>query len=61
MAKQKLFPAETPPIPDDTRKPHERFSDLAGGVLRVTKSEIDEREKAWKNAKHGGQSRVRTS
>ena len=46
MAKQRLFP-KTPKDKDDTRKPHEKFADLARAVVRVPKSEIDEREHKW--------------
>lgn len=51
MAKQRIFPEPLDP-PDDTRKPHERFSDLASLVVRVPKAQIDEREQQWKRSHH---------
>jgi hypothetical protein len=48
MAKEKLFP-KTPA--DDTREPHEKFSDFATKIVTVPKSEIDEREKRWRKLK----------
>jgi hypothetical protein len=50
MAKEKLFPPRAPG--DDTRKPHDKFSNFASKVVTVPKSQIDEREKQWKRAKH---------
>ena len=47
MAKQRLFP-EHHGKASDTSDPRERFSDLATKVFTVPKSEIDEREKAWR-------------
>jgi hypothetical protein len=44
MAKEKLFP-KTPD--DDTRAPHDKFSDFAAKIVTVPKSEIDAREKQW--------------
>ena len=53
MAKQRLFP-KPPKDKDDTRKPHERFSDLASKVVSVPKLEIDKREEDWlKRRKEG--------
>lgn len=45
MAKQRLFPE--PPQKDDSRKPHERFENLATRIVTVPKSVIDKREKDW--------------
>lgn len=50
MGRRKLIEKQ-PRDENDTRTPHERFSDFAKKVLSVPKSEIDKREKAWKKAK----------
>jgi hypothetical protein len=47
VAKEKLIPKP----PDESKPPHERFSDLAKKVFSVPKSEIDKRENAWKRRK----------
>lgn len=47
MAKERLFPSKA--ADDDTRKPHDKFSDLASQIVTVPKSEIDEREKQWQH------------
>jgi len=49
MAKQRLFPE--PPNQDDDKKPRERFDELATKVFTVPKSEIDKREKQWRQKK----------
>ena len=46
MAKERLFPSKA--TDDDTRKPHDKFSDLATKVVTVPKSEIEKREEEWK-------------
>ncbi len=47
MAASRLFP-EQKPDDDDTRKPHDKFSDFAAKVVRVPKSEIDKRQERWR-------------
>jgi hypothetical protein len=46
MTKPRLFPE---PPESDKRKPEDRLKDLATKVLSVPKSEIDKREKQWRN------------
>jgi hypothetical protein len=48
MAKQRLFPE---PPKDEQHDPKKRFSDLATKIFTVPKSEIDEREKQWRDRK----------
>jgi hypothetical protein len=48
MAKQRLFPKTTP---HDEREPQDKFEQLASKVLKVPKSEINEREKQWRKRK----------
>jgi hypothetical protein len=48
MAKERLFP---PQAHDETREPHDKFSDFAAKIVTVPKSEIDKREKRWQQAK----------
>ncbi len=48
MAKQRLFPkTET----TDKHDPHENFQRLAATILKVSKADIDEREKKWREQK----------
>lgn len=49
MAKEKLIPPNE--NPDDERQPHERFTDLASKVMKVTKKEIEDRERDWERRK----------
>ena len=51
VAKERLFPSQEHDVVDDTRTPHDRFSDLASKLVAVPKSEIDKREKRWLRAK----------
>jgi hypothetical protein len=51
MAKEKLFPPKAPD--NDEREPHTKFSDLASKVVTVPKSEIDQRERKWKERRKG--------
>lgn len=46
VAREKLIPP-TQDADDDTRKPHERFEDLAARLMRVPKAEVDKREREW--------------
>ena len=48
MAKQRLFPEPPKPSDEDAHTNQQRFSDLAGKVFSVPKSEIDKREKQWR-------------
>jgi hypothetical protein len=48
VAKEKLIPKIRD---DDSRDPHQRFSDLGAIVFSTPKSEIDKRERNWKRAK----------
>jgi hypothetical protein len=45
MAKEKLFPP--PEKAPDKREPHERFTDFASQIVKVSKADIDKREKQW--------------
>jgi hypothetical protein len=51
VGREKLFPAQSDDDPQDTRKPQERFEDFASNLMRVTKEEIDKREKEWRDNK----------
>ena len=53
MAKQRLFPQRTPDA-DDTRTPHDKFSDLASKIVTVPKAVIDKRDKEWKHERKDG-------
>ena len=46
MARERLIPP-SPDDTDDTRKPQERFEDFASKLMRVTKDDIDKREREW--------------
>jgi hypothetical protein len=51
MAKQKLFPERPDADENDTRQPHERFTDLASRIVNVPKEEVDKREQQWQKNK----------
>jgi hypothetical protein len=36
---------------DDTRTPHERFTELGKRLMSVSKPELDEQEKTWQSAR----------
>jgi hypothetical protein len=46
MANQRLFPES-----DDKREPQKKFDETASKVFSVPKSEIDKREKEWRDDK----------
>ena len=48
MAKQRLFPERPEPDGQTRATPHERFAKFAASVVRVPKSEVDQREREWK-------------
>jgi hypothetical protein len=50
MAKQRLFP-EPEKQPDETAGPRQNFENIATKIFTVTKSQIDEREKQWRERK----------
>jgi hypothetical protein len=49
MAKQRLFPEPQKTSDDDKTGTREQFEHVASRVFSVPKSEIDKREKQWKN------------
>jgi len=49
MAKQRLFPE---PAESNKRDPQKRFNETASRVFSTPKSEVDRREKQWRDRKN---------
>lgn len=49
MPKPRLIAIEVDP--DDTRDPHQKFSDFVKKVINVPKAELNKREEQWQQEK----------